>query len=348
MKKSSVSRYFIIGAVSLSALLSIVIIFVLLLQSGSKSTQVPPGAIATVAGQEITRNDYQLVLSGTKSSYRVTGKKFPVIGSKDYETLKEQLVAYLVEYTEKSLAAKSEFGIVVSAVDAENSYNQFVKSVGGAQVLEKQLKQQGLTHSQLRFTLKNQLLEKKIVNRLMEDVKISPNAAKEYYTKNKLLYKLGASRELSHILVKTKIQAEKIYQQLLSGFSFTKLAKKYSIDTSSGINGGSLGVTEKTKLVAAFANAAFALKTGAISPPTKSQYGWHIIRADGPIIAAHTQSFASVKQAIGNGLAQQEQQKLSQEWFDKVKKQYTKRVHYAVGFSPEPTTTLTSATTTTA
>lgn len=83
-----------------------------------------------------------------------------------------------------------------------------------------------------------------------------------------------------HILVKTEEEAKKIADQLKKGGDFEKIAREQSTDKGSGAQGGDLGWFTKDKMVAEFADAAFALKKGEISAPVKSGFGWHIIKLE--------------------------------------------------------------------
>jgi peptidyl-prolyl cis-trans isomerase C len=84
----------------------------------------------------------------------------------------------------------------------------------------------------------------------------------------------------SHILVKTKKEAEDIIAQLDKGADFATLAKKYSTDPG-GKTGGDLGFFTKQQMVPAFADAAFALKVGTYTKtPVKTEFGWHVIKLE--------------------------------------------------------------------
>ena len=83
-----------------------------------------------------------------------------------------------------------------------------------------------------------------------------------------------------HILVKTEEEAKKIVETLKKGGDFEKIAREQSTDKGSGAQGGDLGWFTKDKMVAEFADAAFALKKGDVSVPVKSGFGWHIIKLE--------------------------------------------------------------------
>ena len=99
----------------------------------------------------------------------------------------------------------------------------------------------------------------------------------EYYEKNKAQYSQPESRDVRHILVKTKAQADDLYTQLENGANFAALAKKFSEDTGSKANGGKLTIS-KGQTVAPFDQTAFLLKKNDISKPVKTEFGYHIIQ----------------------------------------------------------------------
>jgi peptidyl-prolyl cis-trans isomerase SurA len=71
--------------------------------------------------------------------------------------------------------------------------------------------------------------------------------------------------------------AVELRQRALSGADFAALARQYSEDIGSAMEGGELGWTNPGQLVAAFQRAMDDTKIGAISEPFKSRYGWHIV-----------------------------------------------------------------------
>jgi parvulin-like peptidyl-prolyl isomerase len=84
----------------------------------------------------------------------------------------------------------------------------------------------------------------------------------------------------SHILVEKQSQALKVLEELKAGADFRELAKKYST-CPSGKKGGDLGQFGRGQMARAFEQAAFALKTGQVSEPVKTQFGYHIIKRTG-------------------------------------------------------------------
>lgn len=91
--------------------------------------------------------------------------------------------------------------------------------------------------------------------------------------------------KVSHILInqfgsdeKNLEEANKIYARLISGENFAKLAKEYSKDPGSALNGGDLGYFGKGMMVKEFEDASFNGKVSEIQKPIKTNYGYHIIK----------------------------------------------------------------------
>ena len=93
---------------------------------------------------------------------------------------------------------------------------------------------------------------------------------------------------LRHILIKpTEIEDDATVEQKLARWreqivsgkeQFAVLAKTYSKDAGSAINGGDLGWSESSVFVPEFAGVVASLKDGEISQPFRTQYGWHIVQ----------------------------------------------------------------------
>jgi peptidyl-prolyl cis-trans isomerase SurA len=75
-----------------------------------------------------------------------------------------------------------------------------------------------------------------------------------------------------------KVLMDTIYSQLKSGKDFASLARRYSDDKRSGMNGGVLPVLKAGKMMPEMEKLAFSLDEGEVSKPFSSQYGWHILK----------------------------------------------------------------------
>ncbi|MBL7558031.1 MAG: peptidylprolyl isomerase [Bdellovibrionaceae bacterium] len=80
-----------------------------------------------------------------------------------------------------------------------------------------------------------------------------------------------------HILVKHEYEAKDIQRMLEDGKPFEELAKKFSICSSSQ-SGGFLGEVDSRRLDSDFMDAFDLLKPGQVSKPTRTSFGWHLIK----------------------------------------------------------------------
>ncbi|MCE1189151.1 MAG: peptidylprolyl isomerase [Ignavibacteria bacterium] len=78
--------------------------------------------------------------------------------------------------------------------------------------------------------------------------------------------------------VRAKQHIDSVYQMLQNGGNFEEIAKKYSEDRSTAVNGGDLNFFERRMMVPEFDVAAFNLKKGEISGIVRTMYGYHIIK----------------------------------------------------------------------
>ncbi len=122
--------------------------------------------------------------------------------------------------------------------------------------------------------LQNALLSREIGPTLTEDA-IKARYERDYANK-------PGEEEVHarHILVEDEAKAKAIIAQLAGGADFAELAKTSSKDPGA-TNGGDLGFFKKSDMLPEFADAAFALKPGEVSPaPVQTRFGWHVIKLE--------------------------------------------------------------------
>lgn len=110
-----------------------------------------------------------------------------------------------------------------------------------------------------------------------------------------------------HILVKTEDEAKKVVERLAKGEDFAKLAAELSQDPGSAKEGGDLGYFTKERMVKEFAEAAFSTEKGKLTPPVKTQFGYHVIKVEDNRVKPLPE-FAAVKPQIERFLTQKAQQ----------------------------------------
>ena len=112
----------------------------------------------------------------------------------------------------------------------------------------------------------------------------------------KLLDQRGASQQIDdqtlvrHILLKpsairteeqTRTAIEDLRQRIVDGASFAELAIEHSEDPGSALAGGDLGWSTADQFVREFQEAMAGTDVDALSPPFRSEFGWHILEVQG-------------------------------------------------------------------
>ena len=329
--------------ISRLALLLCALVAVVLAGCGGGSDDVPADAVALVDGQAVPRQDYDAVISQAKTSYKNQKREFPAAGSQEFQTLRSQVVQFLVQREQFEQEAE-ERGIEVTDKQVDARLEQIQKQYfnGDKKKYEKQLKEQGLTERQVRNDLRAQIISEKLFAQVTGVVKVTDAQIEEYYEKNKAQYSQPESREVRHILVKSKAKADDLYDQLKAGADFAALAKKHSEDTGSKANGGKLTIT-RGQTVAPFDQTAFLLNKNVISRPVKTEFGYHIIQPLADAKPAKVTPLKEVKASIRQQLQQTKKNEAMTKWVEALKEDYEDKVSYAVGFTPPPAATGTSS-----
>jgi peptidyl-prolyl cis-trans isomerase D len=152
---------------------------------------------------------------------------------------------------------------------------------------------------------------------IAEQITLSADDVHTYYEQNKTRFTTAEERRASHILIAVdagagadarkaaREKAEKLLKQARDGADFAALAKANSSDSGSAAQGGDLGYFARGAMVKSFADAAFALKEGAISDVVETEFGYHIIKLTG-IKPGAVRSFDEVRKEIESDLRQQQ------------------------------------------
>jgi hypothetical protein len=322
--------------------------------SAAKLTSVD---VAVVGSKHIPKTDFDALLAQAKRSFQQQGRKFPKQGTNDYETLKGQAVALLVQQAERQEKAR-KMGIEISDQQVDKRLSEIKQQYfkGSDKAYKEQLTKQHLTDAQVREDVRAQLISEAVFNKVSADVKISDKQVHDYYAAHKAsLYQQPQSRDVRYILVGPKKSvAESVYRQLKAGNDQTwcKLAKKYAKD-SSGQNCGK-ATFSKGQTVAVFDKKAFSAPAGKVVPPfyDPTQYkAWFVIEPLGPVKPKSVTPEKQVADSIRQQLLQEQKNKAMTDWVSGLTKDFCSdsKIKYQIGYSPSPdpcAATTTSATTT--
>ncbi|SFQ65385.1 peptidylprolyl isomerase [Flavobacterium akiainvivens] len=167
----------------------------------------------------------------------------------------------------------------------------FVERLGSEKKVVEYFKKRDLEtlKADLFDIFKMQQLTERMRKKIVEEVEITPEEVRQFYTKFKPEERpvFGAEMEVAQIVIKPEIsdaakeetreRLRQIKKDVQAGSSFYSKAVLYSEDRGSGSSGGYIPVNRKSKLVKEFKEAAFSTSEGEISEPFETEYGFHII-----------------------------------------------------------------------
>jgi len=198
--------------------------------------------------------------------------------------------------TEKLMLAKADQDSIFVSSDevnkqVESRIRDMVTQFGSEKNVEEAY---GLTIPKIKNLLKDQTERNMKVQRVKQakfgyGINVTkPEVVKFYNDYKDSLPQVPETFELYQIVRIPKItedakfiakeKAEKLLDSVKLGMDFSELAKKYSDDSLSAIQGGSLGKSKKGSFVKEFEDAAFLLKPGEVSGIVETEFGYHIIK----------------------------------------------------------------------
>ena len=263
---------------------------------GAGGCQKASNVAVTVNGTNITQDEL----------YKELDKRY------GKQTLEDLIIRKLVSQS----AEKQK--LTVDDADVNKKLEDLKKLVPGGQ-LEPILKERNTTMDDLKNELRVNLLLRKLSASSITDA--DKNA---YFKQNKARL---AQVEASHILVKTKAEADSILKEIKSGKDFAELAKQHSLDPQSKPKGGYLGFFSHDMMDPAFEKTAFETKIGEVSNVVKSGFGFHIIK-----VSAKKSTYDEVKETIEDEMLGQNNNERVRTFIKGLKD--SGKIVYSEGYTP--------------
>ncbi len=243
--------------------------------------------IAQVGNKIILKSD----VINAINDYKRQGQEASLPANPECAFLEGQLIQKaLVLQAEKDSLSVSEEEIEASL---DNQIRGFIREYGSQQILEDVA---GKTVYQIKEDFRTVFKERKLAdqmrNKIVDNIKITPNEIKAYFEKipKDSLAFYESELELKQIIITPKANKsvdeyviKQLYEykrQVESGSKrFDQLAKIYTDDPGSKESGGQYNVSRNDKFWdPAFLSTCFRLKEGQISNVIKSKFGYHIIQ----------------------------------------------------------------------
>lgn len=305
------------------------------------------GVAVTVNGQDITENEVEAEIN----------KMAPRIPRGYLEKNEEQLRQQTLERMITMRLLDERIKAVKIVVTEEEVLGQ-IKEIASQQGLslddfKAMLQTQGMNFDewkqQMQFERRIQF-QKLFDAELADQLNITEDDAKSYYSANTKQFDMPEQVRASHILIKPDTadpnadpseakakalaKAQDLLKQIKEGADFAELAKATG-GYASAPKGGDLGFFNRGFMEQPFEKAAFALKANEVSDVVETQFGYHIIMVT-ERKEAGVKTFEQAKDEIIKRLKQQKQGELVAKYIESLKAQA--KIVYPSGKEPPPAT----------
>lgn len=250
-----------------------------------------PGNGETIDGIVGVFADKIILHSEIEFEYQQFLKEYP---DKRSDTIRCDILKQ--KLTEKLLSTKAEIDslpLTDERIDGEleQRIQYFARQFGGEKGLEEFY---GKSISEIkqnyRDKIKTSLLMQEMQQKILKDIKVSPTDIKTYFNaidKDSLPY-YSSEVEVAQIIIEPKVSKEakdiayqkisELRTRLINGDNFRTIAKIYSDDKGSAVQGGDLGFFGRGMMVPEFEAAAFKTPQDSISKIVETKFGYHIIQ----------------------------------------------------------------------
>ena len=183
---------------------------------------------------------------------------------------------------------------------------------------KKALEQAGITEDDLHARVEKDVLVSQVISRVVtEQARMTDDAVKDYYLKNREKFVQPESVRLRIISSKDEKKAQDAYGRVKAGEDFGAVAAKMSEDNYR-IKGGDLGFVHKGMLEPEIEEAAFKLKPGEIRGLIRTDRMWFIVKVE-ERTPQHQVTFEESKDRLRKELESKKRDELLQAWISDMK-----------------------------
>ncbi|HEY2582439.1 MAG TPA: peptidylprolyl isomerase [Mucilaginibacter sp.] len=175
--------------------------------------------------------------------------------------------------------------------DLDRRMRGMIQRAGGQDRLEQFLGRSLIQYKdEVRPDIKEELIAQKMQQKITTDINTTPQDVETFFYKipKDSLPTFNKEVEVGEISFNpkltsaekesAKLKAQDLLKRVKAGEDFAALARLYSQDPGSAVEGGDLGFADRTTFVKEFAAMAFKLKAGEISPVFETEYGFHFLQ----------------------------------------------------------------------
>jgi parvulin-like peptidyl-prolyl isomerase len=217
------------------------------------------------------------------------GSRADQLKSLDAGQIKEILDRGATQIAERKLllAAAKKAKTILPPGELDQALQAEYAQAGGEEAFRKALEGAGVSYDHVKANVQDTLL----INKFLEGVaQAGPKITEEELQKAFAAETAGdKTASVRHILLLTqgKTETEKaeartkiegLLARAKAGEDFAELAKQYSEDTYSQVNGGLIEGFTRGQMVKPFEDAAFSVPVGEISDVVETSFGYHILK----------------------------------------------------------------------
>jgi peptidyl-prolyl cis-trans isomerase SurA len=197
--------------------------------------------------------------------------------------------------------------------------------------LSQAVSREGFTVAEYREQMRKQIGRYKLISeKVRKNVKVSDADVQSEYDRMTRAEGEDYEVHVRHILIAvsraaTQAQVDEARRKATAiaaearqpGVDFADLAKKRS-EGSSSSDGGDLGFFKRGTMVPEFERVAFNLKTGEVSDPLRTQFGWHVLKLE-EIRKLGMKPLAEVRPEIEDRLRRQQADRLTSQYMETLR-----------------------------
>ena len=228
------------------------------------------------------------------------GQEVPQIGTPEFDTLAAETLTNLVNSRILLQKAKeSDITVPQEMLDGETDrrFREIRNAFPSATEFQDAVAKSGRSLVQYRQWLRGQVRSQMLIDEYVRansenlpPVIVTDEEIQQYFDENLIGEIRPASISFEQVVIEPKpgeaardsslALADQVLEELRDGKDFQIAARQYSMDMSNRDQGGDLGWIQRSALVPAFADAAWAARTGQAVGPIATRFGYHIIRVD--------------------------------------------------------------------
>lgn len=296
----------------------------LLLSLPLQAEPVAYDGIAAIVGTEL------ITLSEVRES-EIYFSEDPALATLTGTARQKEILNRLIDEKLIIRAANKE-GVEVTTDDIERTIDNIIKQNNiTLEVLESELKKQGMSMEEYRASMRKRMLEARYIDQVIRPrVNVSDAQIRAYYSREVAsLTKQTDAADVWIIFVAVPDGADEatrallrektvLIRQLITDGKDFNLSAKESSDHPSAADGGFLGTFSKGQLFPLLDAAAFGLTPGQVSEPLESPQGYFLLKAQ-PKEGTNTVSYEQAKADIEQLLYQEEQERQLNLWLTEAR-----------------------------